>query len=175
MYCWRLPGSGNQVSIRHLTPAQGTRGFPFKNFMRQISRSLLTLGKSSDDNLSVRQKAQGRLAFLHQPCSLLHCSISLADFNDSNCYAYVWRVTPVMQQLVSSLSDVCDQKQTNHSSYLAQRCFIPRRRRQESWDQVQSFSGLLFRLPWDVAPKRCDTSMTGCIFMQNGAYSCKLF
>lgn len=65
-------------------------GFPFKNFMWQISRSLLSLGKSSDDNSKAKKHRKGWHSSTSPVPSLFsHLRISLADFGDCNCYAHL--------------------------------------------------------------------------------------
>lgn len=125
----------------------GTERFPFKNFMWQISRSLLSLGKSSDDYLSVRQKNIGKAGIPppapFPPCS--HTSASAWLISMTVIAMHIWRVIPVTQLLIWSLSDVCYHKQTNQFSYLAHEYLVPSRRRARI--RSRAFLAFFFNFP----------------------------
>lgn len=115
MSCWRLPGSEYYISTRHLTLVQGTRVSPFRWALLKISCGKFAwafwcLGRALITNCLQGKKYRESwhsCTGITPPCTLSHPpAISLADFNDNNCHAHVWTVTPITQQLIPELRRV---------------------------------------------------------------------
>lgn len=115
MSCWRLPGSEYYISTRHLTLVQGIRVSPFRWALLKISCGKFAwafwcLGRALITNCLQGKKYRESwhsCTGITPPCTLSHPpAISLADFNDNNCHAHVWTVTPITQQLIPELRRV---------------------------------------------------------------------